>query len=192
VFNRAYKIGRIELPCSACAGVYSFTLIRPALSCTELREKELEPTGGAHRCCTRLALAVGESTLVTKRVAKNDCDFRAQRSPERMLILLTEENRQGAFSAAVIPPQPLRAIFAARFWREKILCLNILSRQQRAAKLAVTAALIGCVHLDGKQRTRQEESVSRFLRSGTFNIAQDSYVSPATQADDEEYIRPKK
>jgi hypothetical protein len=35
----------------------------------------IEPTGGAHRCCTRLALAVGESTLVTKRVAKNDCEF---------------------------------------------------------------------------------------------------------------------
>ena len=70
VLNRAYKIGRIELPCSACAGVYSFTLIAPALSCTEL-----EPTGGAHRCCTRLALAVGESTLVTRRVAKNVCDF---------------------------------------------------------------------------------------------------------------------
>jgi len=36
-----------------------------------------------------------------------------------MLILLTEENRQGAFSAAVIPPQPLRAIFAARFGEKK-------------------------------------------------------------------------
>ena len=74
--------------------MYSFTLVR---TCTVLQTcTELEPTGGAHRCCTRLALAVGDSTLVTK-VAKNDCDFRAQRSPERMLILLTDENRQSAF-----------------------------------------------------------------------------------------------
>ena len=80
-----------------CGGVFIYPDAHlPALSCTEL-----EPTGGAHRCCTRLALAVGESTLVARRVAKNDCDFRAQRSPERMLHVLTEENRQGAFSAAV-------------------------------------------------------------------------------------------
>ena len=49
VFNRAYKIGRIELPCSACAGVYSFTLIR---TCTVLQtaqslSPQAEPTGAA-------------------------------------------------------------------------------------------------------------------------------------------------
>ena len=65
---------------SVCGGVFidPDTHLHCPADCTEL-----EPTGGAHRCCTRLALAVGDSTLVTK-VAKNDCDFRAQRSPERM------------------------------------------------------------------------------------------------------------
>ena len=65
---------------SVCGGVF----IYPDSTYTVLHT-ELEPTGGAHRCCTRLALAVGESTLVTRRVAKNDCDYLFGNAPSAAL-----------------------------------------------------------------------------------------------------------
>jgi len=53
----------------------------------------------------RTSASTNETCRVTS-LGCNDCDYRSatplrQRSPERVFILLTEENGQGAFSAAV-------------------------------------------------------------------------------------------